>query len=114
MVGLVLPRVLEIREQQHKKHGFRSGCDCTYCQMKRRATAEIGHLRYYMHRPDSVLVAHPEVARSLYSKRGDCVAEIIREALRGRYRTLLYLEEHREMDYGPKEKLPEIYFVQSD
>lgn len=36
--------------------------------------------------------------------RGDSVAEIIREGLRNKYRTLLNIEAHREMDYGTEEE----------
>lgn len=108
VAAILLPRVLELREQQHKKSGHRHGCDCTYCAMKRRATAEIGHLRYYMHRPDKMYIEHPEAERSIQLARpfGDSryYAEVIRESLRYRYRTLLHLEEHREMNYGTQEE----------
>jgi hypothetical protein len=39
-------RLLVMGVYHHTKHGFKVGCQCTYCDLKREATARIGGLRH--------------------------------------------------------------------
>lgn len=42
----LIARVRERMFYAHRKRGFATGCDCSYCSLKRIATFEIGTLRY--------------------------------------------------------------------
>ncbi len=44
----LLPRLLESLEMSHAKRNHRSECDCEYCKLKRRATADIGYIQPHL------------------------------------------------------------------
>ena len=78
---LVLPRFLALGSARHAKVGFKTGCECTYCHAKRKATSEIGH------------VAAPNLVPSFfqldYLDRKFYQREIIRDNLRTKHRARL-------------------------
>lgn len=43
----LISRILDIGVEYHTRKGIRPGCQCHYCQLKRRATQDIGNMSHH-------------------------------------------------------------------
>lgn len=89
-VGELLPRLFEIEKSRHAKHGFREGCDCSYCVAKRQATSDIAHLGSTRVAMKVGELARQTEYRSLDSwELTDYARRILRDSLRAKNRAIL-------------------------